>query len=311
MIILKTLGIFFLTFIIGNFFGLIFKFVLEPKTEVLKIQNSNTNIEKLKLRGFNNEDIWIKPDNTSIQNVSETKIEPPFKPEIFGLKDFTDDLISIKYKIKLVDIAEHGSIYRNEEVIAKNGEKWLGFFSDNNVTYLKNINVKVEQDQDDAEIKIESSKIQESQPLFLLKNSEKFKEGKVTTLFQENSSDEVDFQDQTNVMYQGFIREFQLGGKKYTLQIKDGLTKSGEKMLALVLETEGKSQVVTYGYYFDETYLGSLLWVGDIDGDEKLDLYMNDNDYEKGSFSSSLFLSSEAEKGKLVKESANFFTAGC
>lgn len=310
MIILKTLGIFFLTFIIGNIFGLVFKFVLESKPEVPKVLNSNKSVEKLKLRGFKNEEIWIKPDNTSIQNVSETKIETPFKAEIFGLKDFTDDFVLPKYKIKLVDVAKHGNTYRSEEVIAKNGEKWLGFFSDNNGTYLKNTKVKVFQDEDDehSEIKFASS---ETKLLFIVKNAKNFKEGKILTLFQENSSDEVDFQDRTNVMYQGFIREFKLGEKKYTLQIKDALTESGEKMLALVLETEGISQVVTYGYFFNGEYLGNLLWVGDIDGDEKLDLYMNDNDYEKGSFSSSLFLSSEAEKGKLVKESANFFTAGC
>lgn len=265
---------------------------------------------KAKILLVNDSEKRVLPVIETSANIKTQPIEKEkmFSPEIFGLKDFTDDFISLKYKIKLVDIAEHGNVYRNEEVIAKNEEKWLGFFSVNDETYLKNIKVDVIQDKSDSEIKFSSSK---SQPLFLLKNSKKIKEGKVLTLFQGNYSDEVDFQDRTNVIYQGFIREFQIGERKYTLQTKDALTKSGEKMLALVLETEGKSQVVTYGYYFDETYLGSLLWVGDIDGDGKLDLYMNDNSYEKGYFSSSLFLSSEAEKGNLVKESANFFTAGC
>lgn len=307
MIILKTLGIFFLTFIIGNIFGLVFKFVFEPKPEAPKVLNSNTSIEKLKLRGFNNEDFWIKPNNSNVQKVSETKIEPEFKPEILGLMDSPDHFFS-KYKIKLVDVARHGNTYRSEEVIAKNGEKWLGFFSGNDGTYLKNTKVKVIQDKDESEIKLASS---ESQPMFLIKNAKNIKEGKVLTLFQDNYSDEVDFQDRTNVMYPDFIREFQLGERKYTLQIKKALTKSGEKMSALVLETEGVSQVVDYNYYFDGDYLGSLLWVGDLDADGKLDLYMDYNNYEKGSFSSSLFLSSEAAKGKLVKEVANFSTLGC
>jgi hypothetical protein len=266
--------------------------------------------------------IFVKPKRISVYEMkvlpkieTSTTVKPQpiekeisFAPEIFGLKDFPDEFVLPKYKIKLVDVAEHGNIYRKEEVIAKNGEKWLGFFSGNNGTYLKSAKVKVTQDKDVSEIKFASSK---SEPLFLIRNAKNLKEGKVLTLFQENSSDDVDFQDRTNVMYPGFVREFQLGEKKYTLQIKDALTKSGEKMSALVLESEGVSQVIYYNYYFDGEYLGSLLWAGDLDGDGKLDLYMNHNDYEKGAFSSSLFLSSEAAKGKLVKEAAHFFTAGC
>lgn len=249
-------------------------------------------------------------ENTFIREFQPTRKEIPFFPEIFGLKDFSDDFVVPKYKFKLVDVLEHGDSYRKEEVIAQNGETWLGLFSKNGESYLKNTKLKVvpEFDPDWEGAVIE---FKENKPLFLLKNAKKFKEGKITTLFQETRSEDGDFANQTNIMNRGFVREFQLGKAKYALRIKDALTKTGAPVLALVLETEGVSQVVTYEPYFDNDYLGSLLWVGDLDDDGKPDLYLDHNDWEKGYFSSSLFLSSEAEKGKLVKEVAGFFTAGC
>lgn len=53
-----------------------------------------------------------------------------------------------------------------------------------------------------------------------------------------------------------------------------------------------------------------IYWAGDLDGDGKLDLYLDlANHYNVGQYR--LFLSSPAEKGKLVKEVANFRFVGC
>lgn len=237
----------------------------------------------------------------------------PFTPEIFGLKDFSDSK-DFHESFKLVDVINHGSNYRSEEVIAKNGQVWLGLFKDQENFYLKNTKVKIipdgetgYDDQKFVSIKLKNKSV----PLFLVKNARKLKERDVKTLFNAKSFEDEETEDNTNTMYRGFLREFQIGERKYTLRIKDALTESGDKVLALVLESENISQVVTYGPYFDNDFLGDLLWVGDLDGDDKLDFYMNFNDWEKGSFSSSLFLSSEAGKGNLVKEVAGFWSAGC
>jgi hypothetical protein len=61
---------------------------------------------------------------------------------------------------------------------------------------------------------------------------------------------------------------------------------------------------------FDDNYLGSLDWAGDLDRDGKPDfyfsLYVHDNvEYQN------LFLTSSAKKGKLVKKIAMWFTNGC
>jgi hypothetical protein len=90
------------------------------------------------------------------------------------------------------------------------------------------------------------------------------------------------------------------------------LTKSKEKILALVLESGKSSQIIHFIYYHEfGDWVGSLLWVGDLDRDGKLDLYMDFYGYEKGGYGSGLFLSSEAEKGELVKQVADFSASGC
>lgn len=179
---------------------------------------------------------------------------------------------------------------------------------------MKNTKVKIlldkevsYDDQKWVSIKLEKS----SKPFIFIKNSKILKDGKVTTLFHKVSQDEDENYFNSDVMNRNFSRDFQLNDKSFRMVVRDAETKSGDKVLALVLETESKSQVVTYGHYFGGEYLGHLLWVGDLDNDGKLDFYMSFNDFEKGYFDSKLYLSSEAEKGKLVKEVAEFFTAGC
>ncbi|HMS40043.1 MAG TPA: hypothetical protein PKE69_07460, partial [Pyrinomonadaceae bacterium] len=259
MIILKTLGIFFLTFIIGNFFGLIFKFVLEPKPELPKFLNSNSSIEKLKLRGFNNEDVWIKPDNTNVQKVSETKIEPPFKPEIFDVPDF-EEIVETKFNVKLIDVFEYGNSYRKEEVIAKSGETWLGLFEENGKFKLKQTKVKVRSESRenygwDVTIKVNNK----TEPKILLKNAKSLREGKVETLFNRHSYEEA---ERPNVellsLNQGFVQKFQLGDREYTFRVKEGLTKSKRKILALVLETGNESQIIYHILYSEAgDYVGN------------------------------------------------------
>jgi hypothetical protein len=53
-----------------------------------------------------------------------------------------------------------------------------------------------------------------------------------------------------------------------------------------------------------------LLWAGDMDGDNKLDLYVQVG-WHYNSTHRKLFLSSYARKGKLVREVAEFSTSGC
>jgi hypothetical protein len=54
----------------------------------------------------------------------------------------------------------------------------------------------------------------------------------------------------------------------------------------------------------------NFIWVGDLDGGGKLGFYADLIDFYNIS-AKRLFLSSQAEKGKLIKQVAVFFTSGC
>lgn len=241
------------------------------------------------------------------------KNETTFEPEIFDIIDVWEN--EGKFKIKLVDVAEHNNTFRKDEVIAKSGESWLGLFKENEQYVLRHTTVKIKQERKLSYEKESYVRIKfgnKSEPVFLLKNAKKLKEGEVKTLYRHPLQEEREqFEIELPSLKQGFIRQFQLGDKKYTLRVKEGWTKSNEKSLALILETENTSQVIHVVYGEPGNVVGDLLWIGDLDRDGKLDLYMDFYNYEKGSFGSGLFLSSEAKKGQIVKQAAYFGTAGC
>ncbi len=251
----------------------------------------------------------------STEETSKPKDEDSFKPEIFGIIDVWE-LEDPKFKVKLMDISETGNNFQKEEIEAKSGETWLGLFNENSKYQLLNTKIEIHPERRPDFGRKNSITIglnKKTEPVFLLKNAKKLKQGEVKTLYRRPSYDEAErLGIELKSMGRGFIQEFEFEGRKYTFRVKEGSTKSNEKILALVLEIEKTSQIIHFIYYHESgDYVGNLLWVGDIDHDGKLDLYMDEYNYEKGGFGSSLFLSSEAEKGKLVKIVASFGTSGC
>lgn len=266
--------------------------------------------------------------NNSIKEVPKVKDEPKFEPEIFNLPDFSEDDETPKYKMKLMDIIETGNNFEKEEIEGvKSGEIWLGLFEENDGFYLRNTKIKIQSEQrknygrkDSLTIRLD----RKGESVFLLKDAEKLRKGEVTTLYRSISNDE---NSDSNTLKRGFVKDFPrscIYDTIYTLRVKDALTTSNEKALALILESEkpiykdGKltteltSQVLHHIIYSGHgDYVGNLIWVGYLDKDDKPDFYMEFFNYEKGSFSSGLFLSSEAEKGQLVKQVADFGTLGC
>ena len=246
------------------------------------------------------------------KGVSKTEIEL----EIIEENNAWDNEDESKFEIKLQEI---GQGFHGDQVEAKSGETWLGLFKDKKDFYLKKSKVKIRRVHDsivDAEETQKTGKsvsvLGKKQPIYLLKNANFLKEGKVETLFGGNPKSN-DFEDGVDYLSLrvGFSREFNLGNQKYSIKVKKGKNKKDEIIFALILENGKTSQVLhSLKYFGGDDYAGTLYWVGDLDHDGNLDilteLYFHDNVMYRN-----LYLSSKARSGKLVEKVAVFSTTGC
>lgn len=216
-----------------------------------------------------------------------------------------------KFIVKLLETGE----FHGDEVKAKSGETWLGLFKRGDDYFLSSTKIKVETVYDaivDDEEKDKKtgkgvSVNGKNQSVFLLKNANFLKQGKVKTVFygdRENSYEEMKITNQTN-------KTFKLNDITYNLFVTTDEEKEGwvNETSELIL-TDGKTEQIIYPHSRCADCSWSIYWAGDLDGDGKLDLYFDLNEHYNVS-QKRLFLSSQAEKGKLVKEVANFRIVGC
>lgn len=269
----------------------------------------------------------ISPPVVRVTALSEKLPMPPIETlseleTIEEVGQWTDEEKS-PYKIKLI---ETGEGFHGDEIKAKSGEIWLGLFKERENYSLRSTKIKIRRVQDDiVDGQNSTQKTGKSvgvegktKPLFLLKNAGKLREGNITTLFQGLTMDDVLNAEESELtpdqmlttLGKDFIQNYKIGGKEYELKIIEAKNKNNEKILALILENDGIRQVLHTMNAEYEGSLGTLYWVGDLDGDEKPDFYFDlFQHYNVGN--RVLFLSSEAEKGKLVKIVAQFWTTGC
>ncbi|HSK70077.1 MAG TPA: hypothetical protein VK892_00170 [Pyrinomonadaceae bacterium] len=274
MKITKTfLSVFFLTFLIGYVSVLPIKKVSAPKGISIIIPKENSDLP------------------------IETKVEE----EILEENNDWQEEDETKFKIKLI---ETGEGFHGDEIQAKSGETWLGLFKEKNKYNLRSVKIKVRRSfdviVDELEEKTGKDVIVEGkkQPLFLVKNAEMLREGEIKTVFYAPSFDEA------IRLQNGFVAEYKLNDKKYNLRVEGGTNSS-----TLILESENNRQVLYFvGAMGDATW--NLYWVGDLDKDGKLDLYADIPVFYNFS-QKRLFLSSQAENGRLVKQVALFHTIGC
>lgn len=268
---------------------------------------------RTEMKAFEVEVIGIQNEIPHRNDVQTKKSE--FVPEFIGLPDF-EDLENVETEGKLIEILDD-RIYRQSEVVAKSGEKWLVFEQDGDhrlkestASVRKLKSVSWAGDEQDARLTFSGG----GNPMIAVKNIPGLKSGKVITLFQMPGSKEVsEDQHQEQEMVNGFTREFKLNETIYILRVSKGVMKDGVQVGVLVLESNGLKQVIkqTNQTISDEKYIvGSLLWAGDLDGDGKLDLYF-DRYNEAGATATELHLSSSAKSGELVKLVASFLIAGC
>lgn len=207
-----------------------------------------------------------------------------------------------------IQLLETGE-FHGEEVGARTGERWLGLFPVANGFALLPTTVSVDAvvdpvvDGDDTQTK-SGKKVtvhRDSNPVFLLKGAAMLRPGSVVTIFREEKN-----------LVNGTTIDLELKGTRYKLKVisqdpepKDYLVQNTK----LVLTTGRTSQTLISLKEHDDGGW-SLFWAGDIDRDGKLDLYMDLSNHYNVS-RKVLFLSSQAGKGRLVKELVRFETVGC
>ena len=220
---------------------------------------------------------------------------------------------SAKLKIKLL---ETGEGFHGDQVKAKSGEIWLGLFKDNERYFIRNTKLKIFRVHDSIVDKKENIKTGKSvftdvkdRAVFLLKNAKTLREGEVKTLFFFDDNDD---HNEIIELQNGSRREFEFNGEKYILAVENK-TRSDEflgKGSKLTLTRNGKEQILNYLKDGCDDCFWNLYWVGDLDRDGKLDFYFDLTSHYNVT-DKKLFLSSQADNGKLVKYVANFWTNGC
>jgi len=259
---------------------------------------------------------------TKLLETLPSPIETKSEIEILEENNDWEDRDESKFKIKLL---ETGEDFSDDEVIAKNGEIWLGLFKEKESYILRPTKIKISSNPDNSgdgenqnlEIKKSVKVSDKTKPIFLLKNFDTSKEkSQIITLFQGMTwSDILEYKEQPNFnsyemltkLNKNFVGNYKIGVNEYTLKVIEAKNKNNAEILALTLEGEGKRQIIHTVQTKENFAVGSLYWVGDLDLDGKpdfyLDLYGNDNILER-----ILFLSSKAENGKLIKAVASFIT---
>ncbi len=211
--------------------------------------------------------------------------------------------------VQLIEVGE----FHGEEIAAKTGEQWLGLFVSDGEAALVFTTVRVEQFHDeivdhepDAMTGKRVSIADPTAPLFLLRGADMLQPGQVATAHSEA----VALTKQSDI-------ELELAGIKYRLNVVTKDKRRDSSMFLddakLVFSSAGREQTLYAlgGKGLHEADVSwSLLWAGDLDRDDRLDLYVQVSSHYNVT-ERKLFLSSQAKKKQLVRELAAFVTTGC
>lgn len=204
--------------------------------------------------------------------------------------------------------------FHGDEVKARTGERWLGLYVSKQKSALVPSTLRVTRVHDpivDEHPHERTGKRvsvnRRPDPILLVRGTDRLVPGHITSVFVRPMPLKI-----------GSTIPLKLGRKVHQLQVVtkgprgDELSQAGDDV-TLVL-ANGKTRQIIYRLKSEQNRLEAgewkLLWAGDLDGDAKLDLYVEVSRHYNVS-QRKLFLSSPARSGHLVREIAAFETNGC
>ena len=214
---------------------------------------------------------------------------------------------SIESEIQLLQVgAFHG-----DEVSAESGEVWLGLYSTSDGYALIPSTITVESvydpfvDNAGQKTGRAVSVEEPTHPLFLIKGLNVPEKDSVKTLSTEGA-----------ILSPGKSLNLRLGAENVSHLIAygegdvgpNGFTSLENYSLEL---SNGQVSQELLAYSSTNGAIPTLLWAGDLDGDNKLDLVINATPHYTVSSAPMLFLSSMAKGGNLVQKVAIFIATGC
>lgn len=202
--------------------------------------------------------------------------------------------------------------FHGEEVSARTGERWLGLYVTKGRSSLTPSTLIVKRVHDpivDTEPNQRTGKKvivrRRPQPILLIKGGDRLRPGPITTLHAGRRG-----------LKNRSIIPLKPAGRVYDLQV---VTKgpAGEYITlddAKLVLSRGETRQMLYSLEGKRGHLEggewNLLWAGDLDHDNKLDLYVQVS-WRYNVSQRKLFLLSQAGRGQLVGEIASFETVGC
>lgn len=227
------------------------------------------------------------------------------------------DLIKEENLSNEIQIALPGVFYKNEVADTLQNLDWFGLYKDGDKFRTKKTDITIEPaiwgymetPKKDAK-KITATSVET--PMLLISGLENLKEGFIESVPAKK-----------NYISLGQSRSIKFNEKHTRLYAFGTFLQNGylEEYL-LKISASKKISDQTSPKYFSQVFAGTqencgkytILWTGDIDQDGELDLILELDCSDAGSYKIELFLSSKAEKGKLLKKAAewsNIVHRGC
>lgn len=198
-------------------------------------------------------------------------------------------------------------VFHGDEVRERSGHTWLALFVSRRRSELRSERVSIRRAHDDVVDLSPGERTGKrvsvpgkTKPVFLVHGIGRLRPGAVRSIFHGKRS-----------LASEPHATLRLGRRIYHLRT---ITPFGESMRGARLEiSSGPASQVLYRLSSRGTPSEpdwELLWAGDLDGDGKLDLYVQVGDHYNLA-DRRLFLSSHARRGRLLGEAARLVTVGC